>query len=208
VTRVDVVERQIETFVMKYTPEIADVTRSSRIRMQAVFPRGHEFVYDNYNALVFGYSPTPRPSDAVASIAAYPRWVTLFLLKGAGIEDPRSSLKGAGKQVRSITLESARDLDSAGIRALLRQVIARRAREFRDAPALTTVVRSVSARQRPRRPAVRGAATSRPLTRTRRSATDGEKKEARTKARRQGVASQRRSHKSHVGAEPGTHGRR
>ena len=117
--KIDAVERQIETFVAKYTLEIADLIRSSRAKMQAVFPRGHEFVYDNYNALVFGYSPTPRVSDAVVSLAAYPRWVTLFFLKGAGLDDPRSLLKGEGKQVRSVTLESAGDLDSAAIGALL-----------------------------------------------------------------------------------------
>jgi hypothetical protein len=154
------VERQIATFVAKYTPEIATATRMSRARLQAVFPRGHEIVYDNYNALVFGYSPTERASDAIVSIAAYPRWVTLFFLHGASLADPAALLTGNGKQVRGVKLESPADLDSPAIRALVKQAIAQRAREFRDAPALTTVVKSVSARQRPRRPgASRNTAT-------------------------------------------------
>ena len=147
------VERQIATFVAKYTPGIARATRMSRARLRTVFPRGHELVYDNYNALVFGYSPTERASGAIVSIAAYPRWVTLFFLHGASLADPTALLTGDGKQVRGVKLDSPADLDSPAIRALLKQAIAQRAREFRDAPALTTVVKSVSARQRPRRPA-------------------------------------------------------
>ena len=141
------VERQIATFVAKYTPEIATATRMSRARLQAVFPRGHEIVYDNYNALVFGYSPTERASrncldrrvpemgHVVSSARRQPR-------------GSRGASTGNGKQVRGVKLESPADLDSPAIRALLKQAIAQRAREFRDAPALTTVVKSVSARQR------------------------------------------------------------
>jgi hypothetical protein len=32
-----------------------------------------ELVYDNYNALVIGYGPTERASDALIFLAVYPR---------------------------------------------------------------------------------------------------------------------------------------
>jgi len=155
---VNAVERRIEMFVAKYTPEIAAATRLSRAKMHAIFPRGHELVYDNYNALVFGYSPTERASDAIVSIAAYPRWVTLFFLHGASLADPGSLLTGNGKRVRSVALKAPADLDSAPVKALLERAIATRRHDFDAAPALTTVVKSVSARQRPRRPSAPGRA--------------------------------------------------
>jgi hypothetical protein len=43
--------------------------------LRASFARGHELVYDDYNALMFGFSPTDRTSEAFISVAG---WVTLF----------------------------------------------------------------------------------------------------------------------------------
>ena len=74
------VESQIAIFLRKYTPTVEAQLREARNRLRAMFPRGFELVYDNYNALVFGISPTERTSDAFISVAGYPRWVTLFFL--------------------------------------------------------------------------------------------------------------------------------
>lgn len=144
--------RVIAEFLAKYAPEIADFTRVARSKLAALFPRGFELVYDNYNALVFGFSPTQRSSDAVVSLAAYPRWVTLFFLKGASLADPASLLQGSGTQVRSIRLGSPTDLDLPAVRDLLARASQPAASLFADAPPLTVVVKSVSAKQRPRPP--------------------------------------------------------
>ena len=61
------VESQISIFLRKYTPAVEAQLREARTRLRAMFPRGFELVYDNYNALVFGISPTERTSDAVTS---------------------------------------------------------------------------------------------------------------------------------------------
>ncbi len=76
-----------------------------------MFPHGFELVFDNYNPLVFGISPTDRTADAFVSIAGYPKWVTLFFLNGKGLDDPEGLLVGEGKQVRSIRLAASGDLD-------------------------------------------------------------------------------------------------
>ncbi|HEY2396532.1 MAG TPA: DUF1801 domain-containing protein [Rudaea sp.] len=147
------VEKQIASFLGKYTPQLAAALEASRARLRGAFPRGFELVYDNYNALVFGFSPTDRASGAIVSIAGYPRWVTLFFLDGARLPDPRSLLEGNGKQVRGITLDAPDELDTAAVKALLRHALAPHAAAFAAAPPLTTVVKSVSEKQRPRRPA-------------------------------------------------------
>ena len=38
--------------------------------MQSRFPQTVQLVYDNYNFLVIGFSPTPKPSDSIFSLAA------------------------------------------------------------------------------------------------------------------------------------------
>jgi len=63
-------EQQIAGFLAKYIPEIVAYATDARKRMRKDVP-GVEFVYDNYNALVFGYGPSERASEAVlAAIAA------------------------------------------------------------------------------------------------------------------------------------------
>jgi len=147
------VEAQIRAFVANYAPGIARDLRAARRRLRALFPRGYELVYDNYNALAIGYASSERASDAIVSIAAYPNWVTLFFLYGKPLADPHGLLQGSGSRVRSIRLAPLARLDEAPVRALLARALAPYAAALRAAPALRTIVKSVSARQRPRRPA-------------------------------------------------------
>jgi hypothetical protein len=140
-------ELQIEGFLDKYSPPIAAQARACRSRMQTIIGRGYELIYDNYNALVFGFATFEKTSSAVISIAIYPRWVTLFFLHGTDLDDPRGLLEGTGKQVRSIRLKSPEDLDRPDVREFIDAAMAD---SFASAPALTTIVKSVSAKQRPR----------------------------------------------------------
>ena len=77
-------------------------------KMRARLPGAVELVYDNYNALVIGFGPNERASDAVFSIALYPKWINLFFLYGAMLEDPKEILRGSGKQVRRLLLKTRR----------------------------------------------------------------------------------------------------
>jgi len=62
-------------------------------------------------------------------------------------------LQGAGSQVRSIRLKTPADLDLPEISQLIAQALQPRAEQRANAPSLRTVIKSVSARQRSRRPA-------------------------------------------------------
>ena len=118
-----------------------------------MIPGGTEFVYDNYNALVFGFGPSERPSEAVVSLAIMPRWVTLCFLKGAKLRDPKKLLRGSGNIVRNIQLSSPRHLEDGDVRDLIDQSIEAARPAFTGKPGKQqTVVKSISAKQRPRRP--------------------------------------------------------
>jgi hypothetical protein len=144
---------QIEGFIAKYSDEVAAQIRAARIAMRGRLPGAVELVYDNYNALVFAYGADDRQSGIVFSIAAYPRWISLFFAHGVGLEDPTGRLKGGGRQVRHIVLTDLAMLDTPDIRALMEQALARAAPPVAPLAAPRTVIKSVSARQRPRRPA-------------------------------------------------------
>ncbi|HYM34135.1 MAG TPA: DUF1801 domain-containing protein [Steroidobacteraceae bacterium] len=143
---------QINEFIERYTPEIARTFKGSRRKMRAIVPRGYELVYDNYNALAIGYGPGEKASDAIVSIVAYPRWVTLFFLYGSGLKDPDSLLEGSGSRVRSIRLRSADDLDRRAIKQLIAQALAPHNEALANCSRIKAIVKSISKTRRPRRP--------------------------------------------------------
>ncbi len=159
----------IASFLARYDESIAAQARAVREHLSELFPQGFELVYDNYNALVFGFGPTERASDVLVSVAAYPKWVTLFFLKGAALPDPHGVLQGSGSQVRSARLAPVSVLFSAPIQELLRLVIADAQAELALAPPLSTVVKSVSAKHRPRKPSAAKAPAAGATKRAKRS---------------------------------------
>lgn len=148
-------EQELAGFISRYTPEVAAVAKAALARMRKRLPGAVELVYDNYNALAIGFGPTERASEAIFSIALWPRWVSLFFLQGANLWDPAKLLKGIGKRARHIVLENAAELDTPGVRALISQALKTAAKPIDAKGRRRTVIKSISVNQRPRRP--RGA---------------------------------------------------
>ena len=145
-------ESQIAGFLAKYTPAIEAQLVDARARLRAFFPRGFELVFDNYNALVFGISPTESSRDSFVSVAGYPKWITLFFLYGADLHDPTGRLEGEGKQVRGIRLKSPEEINAPEVTALIHQATKAHEAALYAAPPISTVVKAAVAKQRPRRP--------------------------------------------------------
>ena len=139
---------QLQGLLARFSPEVRAVARGTLARMRKHVPGAVELVYDNYNGLVIGFSSTERAGDAVFSIVLYPRWVNLFFLHGATLTDPKKLLKGNGVRVRHIALESATQLDTPAVRALIRQALAQRPLVGRGR---RLVIRAIQPKQRPRR---------------------------------------------------------
>jgi hypothetical protein len=146
-------EQQLDGFIAKYSPEVAALARAALARLRARLPGAIELVYDNYNALAIGFGPTERTSDAIFSITLWPRWVSLFFLQGAGLPDPHRLLEGSGKVARHLVLEDAEDLDRPAVQELIARGLERARTPLDSTGPSRIVIKSVSARQRPRRPA-------------------------------------------------------
>ena len=145
--------KQVAAFIARFDPAVATLARSARSALRRRWPTAHELVYDNYNALAIGYSPTERTSDVIVSLAVYPKGVNLYFMYGASLRDADTHglLEGKGNQGRFIRLTSARLLEDRRVKALL---VA--AENEGDVPLPAggrgrTIVKSISARQRPRR---------------------------------------------------------
>jgi hypothetical protein len=144
--------KQLDRFIARYTSEIAAEARAVLAKMRERLPGAVELVYDNYNALVIGFGPTERPSEAIFSVVVFPRWVTLCFLQGARVSDPQKRLQGNGKQVRHIRLATADDLDTPGVRDLITRALECAAKPIDGTGDGRLIIRSISAKQRPRRP--------------------------------------------------------
>jgi hypothetical protein len=145
-------QKQLGIFLDRYEPAIAALGRAALAKMSERLPGAVQLVYDNYNALVIGFGPNERASDALFSIALYPRWVNLFFLYGAFLPDPDKLLEGSGKQVRSIRLKDTATLNEAPVQALIATALRQSDVPFDTAVPTRIVIKSISDKQRPRRP--------------------------------------------------------
>jgi hypothetical protein len=152
---------QLASFIAKFEPGQRALIRSVRKALRARMPTANELVYDNYNFFVIGYSPTERPSDAIVSMTAAANGIGLCFLQGASLPDPKRILLGSGSQTRFIRLESPRVLARPEVEALLAAAIAHSRAPLPASGRGNLIIRSVSARQRPRR-----KQSNRSLTRT------------------------------------------
>ena len=148
----DGAEAQLESFIDKFTPELATLTRALLARMKARVPGATILVYDNYNALAIGFAAGERVKDVVLSLAVYPRWVSLFFMQGRWLADPDGLLKGDGNMVRHVPAITEASLDDPRLDALIETALGAAERPIDPAGEGALIVKSISAKQRPRRP--------------------------------------------------------
>jgi hypothetical protein len=143
---------QLQKFLAKYDPAIITQAKRALRTMRKLAPGAVQMVYDNYNALVIAFAPGDRPSEAVFSIVLYPRYIGLCFLHGKSLPDPANRLQGAGNQVRWIRLESPATLDEPEVHELINVALNRAPVPIDPKRKPRLVIRSISKKQRPRRP--------------------------------------------------------
>lgn len=141
---------QLAGFIARYAPAVGARARAALKTLRALYPGATELVYDNYNGLAIAFGPTDRPGDIVCSITLYPKWVSLFFTHGVGLPDPERRLQGSGSRIRHVVLERTTTMDEPAVRALIRGALEQAGPRPQGRSAL--VIKSVSKKQRPRRP--------------------------------------------------------
>jgi hypothetical protein len=146
-------EEQLRSFIEKFEPQHQAVIRAARKALRKRFPTATELIYDNNNFFVIGFGPNERPSDCFVTIAAAANGVGLCFVRGANLPDPGKVLLAAGKQTRFIRLPSAEVLEHPAVNRLLAKAAERAQTPLPASGHGELVIRSVSAKQRPRRKA-------------------------------------------------------
>src|ERR1700678_2813516 len=140
--------QQLGSFLAKFDPRVAASARAALAQLRKKLPGAIELVYDNYNALAIGFGPGEKTSEAIFSIAVFPRWISLFFLQGVGLEDPDRLLKGTGKVARHVVLPRLDALDDPRLLALMEQAVEKARVPFPAQGQRRLVIKSISAKQR------------------------------------------------------------
>src|SRR3954452_1251041 len=143
--------QQIASFIAKFDGPRARLIRSARTALRKRLPTSIEQVYDNYNFLAIGYCTTERTSDCIVALACAANGVSLSFYNGAALADPHKILLGSGKQNRFIRLESAKTLSEPAVASLIRAAVAQAKTPLPKTSRGYTLIKSISAKQRPRR---------------------------------------------------------
>ena len=121
-----------------------------------LYPTANESIYDNYNALAFGWSPTDRLGHTFCSVAVgrTSKNVHFGFYWGSQISDPKKMLIGEGNQYRYILVKSKETFPKAYIKKLVKEAYSNSVAKVKDKRQLTqgaTITKSVSPAKRTNR---------------------------------------------------------
>jgi len=117
------------------------------------YPAANELIYDNYNALAFGWSPTDRQGHIFCSVAIYRTGMNIHFgfYWGAELADPEKKLSGQGNQYRYLLVKDLTDFPQDYIEGLIKAAYVNSMAKIKDVRQLgegKTIVKSVSAKKR------------------------------------------------------------
>lgn len=119
-----------------------------------MYPTANELIYDNYNAVVVGWSVTERQSHTFCSIAIGRSNHNLHFgfYWGSEIKDPKGILLGEGNQYRYILVNDVDTFPKTYVKKLVKEAFANSVMKVKNQKEMRegfTVVKSVSEKKRP-----------------------------------------------------------
>ena len=116
-----------------------------------LYPDSNELIYDNYNALAVGFSPTDSAGDAFCSFAVYSKHVNFGFNRGSEIADPDKILNGDGSLYRHITVHNINDFPEHYIKMLMQEAYENslaRLKPGKNILKRQTIVKSIAPKKR------------------------------------------------------------
>jgi len=141
-------------FLKPFGDEIKERTLWLREFVWDLYPETNELIYDNYNAVAFGWSPTDRVGHTFCSVAVgrSSHNVHFGFYWGSELSDPKKILLGEGNQYRYILVQNLEDFPKVYITRLVKEAYANSLKKVKDKKQLRqglTIVKSVSTKKRP-----------------------------------------------------------
>jgi hypothetical protein len=103
--------KDLKKFLSVFPKEKQEIALWLREFVWDQYPNSNELIYDNYNALAFGWSPTDKVGHTFCSIAVGRTSYNIHFgfYWGSEISDPNKILLGEGNQYRYILVENKAD---------------------------------------------------------------------------------------------------
>jgi hypothetical protein len=114
-----------------------------------LYPQANELIYDNYNAVAFGWSPTDRVGHTFCSIAVGRTSYNVHFgfYWGSEIADPEKILLGEGNQYRYLLVKEKKDFPKGYVKNLVKEAYANSLAKVKDPKQIRkgeTITKSIS----------------------------------------------------------------
>ncbi|MFI5129030.1 MAG: hypothetical protein ACHQFX_03525 [Chitinophagales bacterium] len=145
--------KDLSKFLKPFPPEVKELALWLREFVWDLYPNSNELIYDNYNALAFGWSPTDRVGDVFCNIAVgrSTHNVHFGFYWGAKIADPEKRLIGQGNQYRYLLVKSKKDFPKTYLKTLMKEAYAYSLGKMKTPKQVlkgATITKSISAKKR------------------------------------------------------------
>src|SRR6476660_10601816 len=140
-------------FLKPFEQEIVERVMWLRDFAWKLCPDANELIYDNYNAVAFGWSPTDKVGHTICSIAVgrSSKNVHFGFYWGSELSDPDKILLGEGNQYRYILVPDKNKFPRTYIKKLVKEAYANSLAKVKDKKQIVngqTIVKSVSTKKR------------------------------------------------------------
>lgn len=145
--------KELLKFLKPFGNEITGKVMQLREFVWNLYPATNELIYDNYNAVAFGWSPTDKVGHTFCSIAIgrTSKNIHFGFYWGAELSDPKKILLGQGNQYRYILVDDMDDFPKTYSKKLLKEAYANSLTKVKDKKQLLngqTIVKSISAKKK------------------------------------------------------------
>jgi hypothetical protein len=143
----------LKKFLKPFPAETQETVLWLRDFVWSLYPQANELIYDNYNALAFGWSPTDRVGHTFCSIAIGRTSLNIHFgfYWGSRLADPEKKLLGGGNQYRYWLVKSRKDFPKPYIKKLMEEAYAYSLTLIKDPRQIMqakTMVKSISSVKR------------------------------------------------------------
>ena len=147
--------KELMKFLKSFPKEIQETVIWLRNFVWKLYPKVNELIYDNYNAVAFGWSPTDRLGHTFCSIAIGRTSFNIHFgfYWGSQLADPEKKLIGNGNQYRYLLVSDLKKFPTTYIKKLMKEAFTNSMLKVKDPKQLMegkTFVKSISAAKRTR----------------------------------------------------------
>jgi len=140
-------------FLKPFGEDITTLVMWLRNFVWELYPQTNELIYDNYNALAFGWSPTEKVGHTFCSIAVgrTSKNIHFGFYWGSELTDTNNILLGKGNQYRYILVADKNSFPQAYIQNLMNEAYLNAEAKVKDKKQIQhglTIVKSISDKKR------------------------------------------------------------